>query len=122
MNQIKRQINKAKKSGLDMVQLAAIRESARKNSERMIKEYADKALLLNLMITCEILGNDYWERSAKKRIPEFTAKYLGLLDAVQMEIVDWGQIVEDLRDVTGMDFEVEWMKHKGGGIDGNNSI
>lgn len=113
-SKVKQQIAKAKRNGLDMVQLAAIRESARKNSERMLQEYSDKAILLNLMITCEILGNDYWEKSAKKRIPEFTAKYLGLLDAVQMETVDWSQIVDDLKDITGMDFEAEWMKHKGG--------
>lgn len=111
-SKVKQQIQKAKKKGVDMVQFAMIRESARKNSERIMQEYADKAILLNLMITCEILANDYWEKSAKQRIPMFVAKYLNLLDAVQMEIVDWQQVVDDLKDVTGMNFEAEWIERR----------
>lgn len=107
---VKNQIKKAKRNGIDMVQLAYIRESAKKHSEEMLQEAMDKAVLLNLMITCEILSHDYWEKSAKKRIPEFTEKHMNLLDAYQQNIVDWQQVVDDLKDITGMDFEAEWLK------------
>lgn len=109
-SKVKNQIKKAKRSGIDMVQLAYIRESAKKHSEEMLQEASDKALLLNLLVVCEILSHDYWEKSAKKRIPEFTEKYLNLLDAYQQDIVDWQQIVDDLKEVTGMDFEARWLE------------
>lgn len=104
-SKIRHQINKAKRNGIDMTQLAYIRESAKKHSEEMLQEATDKAILINLSITCEILAHDYWEKSAKKRIPEFTEKYINLLDAYQQKIVDWKQITEDLKEATGMDFE-----------------
>lgn len=109
-SKIRHQINKAKRNGIDMTQLAYIRESAKKHSEEILQEATDKALLLNLLVVCEILSHDYWEKSAKKRIPEFTEKYLNLLDAYQQKIVDWEQITEDLKEVTGMDFEAVWLK------------
>lgn len=111
-SRVRQQIAKAKRNGVDMIQLAAIRESARKHSEALLQEATDKAILVNLVITCEILANDYWEKSAKKRIPEFVAKYLGLLEAFQMEVVDWQQILDDLHDITGLDFEAEWVKNE----------
>ena len=110
-SKIRHQINKAKRNGIDMTQLAYIRESAKKHSEKMLQEATDKAILINLSITCEILAHDYWEKSAKKRIPEFVNKYLGLLDAYQEGVVDYGQIIEDLQDVTGRKFEdIDWLK------------
>lgn len=107
---VKSQIKKAKRNGVDMVQLAMIRESARKNSEKIMQEYSDKAVLLTMSIACEILAHDYWEKSAKKRIPEFANKFWSLFEAVEIEVVDWQQIIDDLHDMTGIKFDVEWIR------------
>lgn len=114
-SKLQSQIQRAKKAGLSNVEFARIQENARKTAERVTQEMeqraVEKAMLLFLKVGCEILAHDYWEKSAKKRIPEFCSKFFGLLDAYMNDVVDYGQIMEDLKETTGYDFDSEWIKN-----------
>ena len=109
---IRQQINKGRNKGLTPVEIMMMREIARKEAEKMEGEVAEKAFLYMLAIPLNILVNDYWSKSAKKRAPKFIEDVISLFDAVIDGYVTDEQLKELLEDMAGIDIQAEWLKRK----------
>ena len=101
---------KLKKRGLNNMDIAMIKESARKAAEEAQKEAIDKAYMLMLWVPINVLAADYWEKTANKRIPEFTDKVASLYESVQSGTTTWEQIAEDIKRLSGWEITADWLK------------
>lgn len=63
-----------------------------------------------IAIPINILAADYWEKSARKRIPEFTDKVASLYESVQAGVVTYEQMVDDIKRLSGMEITADWLK------------
>jgi hypothetical protein len=110
MNKVRSQMNKAKKAGMSSVDLLRIRETAKKEAQRMEKQATERAFLYMLAIPLNVLFNDYWEKTAKRKAPKFIEEVIKLYEAVQDGVVSEQQLAELLDDLAGVKIEAEWMK------------
>ena len=109
MNTMRRQQKKAKKLGLSNIDLLMIKETAKKQSKSMEKEAIDRAFLYMLAIPLNVLFNDYWQKSAKKRAPKFIEDVMGLYEAVEKGVVSEKQLADLLYELAGIKIEVDWI-------------
>lgn len=86
-----------------------IKETAKKQSKSMEKEATEKAFLYMLAIPLNVLFNDYWQKSAKKRAPKFIEDVMSLYEAVQQGVVSDKQLADLLDELAGVKIEVEWI-------------
>lgn len=114
MNKIQQQMKKAKKSGLTPIDVLRMREIAKVQAEKMETEANEKAFLYMLAIPLNVLAADYWEKSAKKRIPKFISDVVKLYEAVQAGVVTDEQLASLLYEYSGIEIEAEWLKQKEG--------
>ena len=112
MNKVQMQMKKAKKAGMTPLDVLQMRSIARKEAEKMEKEANEKALLQLLAIPCLILGEDYWKKSAKQRIPKFIEDVASMYESYNMGIITDQDLADALKDMTGIEIEAEWMKGK----------
>lgn len=117
MNKVKQQMRKAKKAGMTPVDVLRMKEIARKEATRMECEATEKAFLFMLAIPLNVLVNDYWEKSAKKRAPKFLAEVIKLYNAVQDGQVSEQELADLLDDMAGLKISAEWLKNKEEGED-----
>ena len=106
---MRRQQKKAKKLGLSNIDLLMIKETAKKQSKSMEKEAIDRAFLYMLAIPLNVLFNDYWQKSAKKRAPKFIEDVMGLYEAVEKGVVSEKQLADLLYELAGIKIEAEWI-------------
>ena len=59
---IKNQIKKAKNSGMSMIELARIKEVAKRETAKMEQVAIEKAFVLMLGIPLVLLKEDYWQK------------------------------------------------------------
>lgn len=104
------QIQKMSKMGMNKSQMAMILESGKKRAKELEKTATEKAFLYMLAIPLNVLVNDYWEKSAKKRIPKFIEDVQSLFEAVQEGVVSEEQLADLLYEYAGVKIEAEWMK------------
>lgn len=82
----------------------------REQIESMKREVHEKAVkevfTIMLAIPCEVLANDYWEKTAKQRLPLFVEKCLELYKAYEQGVVDMAQMEADLWELAR--HKVEW--------------
>lgn len=105
---------KLKQHGLSNIDIAMMKESARKAAEEAQRQAMEQAFMLMIWIPINVLASEYWEKTANKRIPEFTDKVASLYGSVQSGAVTWEQIAEDIKDLSGMDIKSDWLKRKEG--------
>ena len=106
---------KAKQAGISNVDIFMVKETARKSAEKMEKQAIEKAFLLMLSIPLNVLVNDYWEKSAKKRIPKFIDDVISLYESLENGSVSYGELYEMLEEYSGIKLEAEWLtKRKNG--------
>ena len=101
MSKVKQQIKRARKAGLTPVDILRMREVAKKEANKA----TDRAFLYMLAIPLNVLVNDYWPKSAKKRAPKFIDDVLSLYEAVEAGVVTDEQLRELLRDMAGLEVE-----------------
>lgn len=81
----------------------------REQIESMKKQVHDKAVqeifTLMLAIPCEILANEYWEKTAKQRMPKFIEQCLSLYKAYEQGVVTLEQMEADLWELAGYKVE-----------------
>lgn len=77
--------------------------------ENMKKEVYSKAVrevfVLMLAIPCDVLANDYWNRSAKQRLPKFVEQCLSLYRSYEQGVVSMEQMEQDLLELSGYKIE-----------------
>lgn len=110
MNRVRSQMNKARKAGMTSVDLLRIKETAKKEAQRMEQQATERAFLYMLAIPLNVLFNDYWEKTAKRKAPKFIEEVIKLYEAVQNGVVSEQQLADLLDDLAGVKIEAEWMK------------
>lgn len=58
------------------------------------KELANQILVMMLVIPTNVLINDYWQKTAKKRIPKFINDCMNLFEAFTGGVVKMSEMVE----------------------------
>ena len=110
MNKARKQHIKARNMGMSNVDLLMVKESAKKVAKTIEKEATEKAFLYMLAIPLNVLFNDYWQKSAKKRAPKFIEDVMNLYDAVQQGVVSDKQLADLLDELAGVKIYADWMK------------
>ena len=110
MKNSKRQNRRAQRMGISNIDMRMIRKSAKKQAKKMEKEAEEKAFLRMLAIPLNVLVNDYWPKTAKKKAPKFIEDVLSLCEAVECGVVTDEQLAELLEDMAGVKIEAEWIK------------
>ena len=112
MSKIKKQVNKAKKLGMSNADLLRMREIAKKEAKKMETEATERSFLYMLAIPLNVLFNDYWQKTAKKKAPRFIEDCCSLYEAVQQGVVTDRQLADFLQDMAGITIEAEWLNNK----------
>lgn len=105
---------RARNSGLTNADVLRMREIAKKHAVAMEKEATERAFLYMLAIPLNVLVNDYWSKSAKKRAPKFIEDVISLYEAVQAGVVSDEQLAALLDELAGVKITAEWMSKKDG--------
>lgn len=112
MNKHKQQMHKAKRAGMSNNDVLMMKEIARKQAEKLETETTERAFLFMMAIPLNVLFNDYWQKSAKKKAPKFINEVIKLFNAVQDGIVTEQDLADFLDDMAGVNISAEWMKGK----------
>lgn len=112
MNKAKKQINAARKKGLSPLELAQMKAIAKKHAESMEQEATEKAFVLMLAIPCLILGEDYWKKTAKKRIPQFVEDCASMYESFQMGVLTYQDMLDSLKEMADITIEAAWLEAK----------
>lgn len=112
-SKLKSQMQRAKRSGMSMVDFARVKANADRTAEKYTKEMetraTEKAFLFMLAIPLNVLVADYWEKSAKKKIPKFIEECMKLYKAVEEETVSVQELADLLKEYAGVEITAEWM-------------
>lgn len=71
-------------------------EKAKKKYEKKNEEIAKTILKMMIVVPTNVLINDYWEKTARKRIPKFVEDCLSLYDSLSKGAVK----MQELQDLT----------------------
>lgn len=104
--------HKASKAGISSLDLLKMKELARKEAEKMESEAIEKAFLYMLAIPLNVLVNDYWEKSAKKRMPKFIDDVISLYESVQNGNVTNEELIDLVKEYAGVELKFEWDKRR----------
>lgn len=104
------QIARMRKMGFNNNQIGVVLESANKKADELQRIAKEKAFLYMLAIPLNVLVNDYWEKSAKKRIPKFIEDVISLYEAVQEGVVTDEQLADLLYEYAGVKIEADWLE------------
>ena len=63
-----------------------------------------------LAIPLNVLFNDYWQKSAKKRAPKFIEDVMSIYEAVQQGVVSDKQLSDLLFELSGLKIDADWIK------------
>lgn len=103
------QIQRMRKMGFNNNQIGVILENSSKKADELQRIAKEKAFLYMLAIPLNVLVNDYWEKSAKKRIPKFIEDVISLYEAVQEGVVTDEQLADLLYEYAGVKIEADWL-------------
>lgn len=67
-----------------------------------IDQAIEQAFVLMLCFPVEVLANEYWEKTAKKRIPHFVDSCISLYEAYAQGVVDLDQMFNDVEQLSGI--------------------
>ena len=110
---MKQQIKLGRKAGLSPVDIARLKAIAQAEAKKAEGQATERAFLYMLAIPLNVLVNDYWSKSAKKRAPKFIDDVIKLYEAVQDGIVSDGELADLLEDMAGVQITAEWLERKG---------
>jgi hypothetical protein len=111
-NRMKNQINRARKAGISNVDLMRMKEVAKKEAKKMESDAVEKAFLYMLAIPLNVLVNDYWSKTAKKKAPKFIEDVISLYESVQAGVVTDEELAGLLSELAGVNVEAEWLKKR----------
>lgn len=111
-NKVYYQMKQMKKAGLTNVDLARIRETSRKEAKIMENRCREEAFLCMLAIPLNVLVNDYWSKSAKKRAPKFIDDVISLWESYQDGVVTDRELADLLKEYSGATVSELWLEAK----------
>lgn len=108
----KKQMKRAFKKGIPPLDVAKMQAIAKHQAEKMEKQASEKAFIDMLAVPCAVLAFDYWNKTAKKRIPEFVKEVVSLYESIQVGAVTREEIIEEFEKNSGIKLEAEWYRAK----------
>lgn len=105
--------HRAKKKGMSNIDILRMKEEAKKAAETMEQDAIEKAMIVTMTIFMNLLIEDYWKKTAKKRVPRLVEQFLMLYDSFQAGVVDYEDCVAYVEEHAGITIETEWLKHEG---------
>lgn len=108
---IRQQMQRARQAGMSPVDVARMRAIAKKEAKQMEATAAEQAFLAMLAIPLNVLVNDYWPKSAKKRAPKFIEDVLGLFEAWEQGVVTNDDLKQLLQEYAGVSVEDIVLQH-----------
>lgn len=90
---------------LEQAVRAGVKDTLETARQSAVNEATKKAFLYLLAIPLNVLVNDYWSKSAKKRAPKFIEEVINLYEAVQAGVVTDEQLEELLWEMAGVRLE-----------------
>ena len=102
-----KQYMKAKQKGVSNIDLLRMKEIARKEANAMMDRASKRAFLTMLAIPLNVLVNDYWSKTAKKKAPQFIEDVLSLYDSYEKGYVTDKELAQLLKDYAGVEVELE---------------
>lgn len=112
MTKAQQLMKKATKKGVSPLEMARMHELARQSAKKMETEATERAFLFMLAIPLNILVNDYWPKSAKKKAPKFIEDVISLYESVQDGVVSNEELADLLYKYAGVKITADWL-HKG---------
>ena len=106
------QMKKARKGGLTPLDMLRLRTIAQKEAEKAETVATEKAFLYMLAIPLNVLVNDYWSKTAKRKAPKFIEEVLKLYDVVECNIVSDEELAELLNDMAGVTISADWIEKR----------
>lgn len=110
MNAKQKRVKQALKKGMTPLEIAQMQAIARKHALMMEKEATEKAFVDMLIVPCAVIAFDYWQKSAKKRMPAFIKEVVSLYESIQVGAVTREEIIETFEELSGLQLEAEWYK------------
>ena len=95
----------AMKKGMSPLQVARMREIANKAAEEGSKKAAKQAFIRMLAIPVGLLAEDYWPKTAKKKVPQFIDDCLSLYDSYEKGVVTMEELTDYLWEYGGVRLE-----------------
>ena len=109
MTKAQQLMKKAKQRGVTPLDMAKMNELARKHAKAMEQEATERAFLYMLAIPLNILVNDYWSKTAKKRAPKFIEDVASLYQSVQDGVVTNEELADLLYEYAGVKITADWL-------------
>lgn len=91
-------IKKMTKQGYTPLQQLHMQELAKKMASEVEKESTRNAVILMLGIPCMVLADEYWSKTASKRIPIFMDKVMKYLHDVEEGLITFDDIHTYLKE------------------------
>lgn len=111
MGKVGRYMMKAKnQGGATKKDLSRMYKVANEAAQKMEQEAEEKAVVRTLGIVLNVLANDYWSKTAKKRAPKFIEDCMSLYDSVRAGVVTDKQLEDLLYELAGVKVERECNK------------
>lgn len=104
----KKTMKKAFKNGYSPLDVAKMQAIAKHAAIERINEAREEAFIDMLMIPCAVLAFDYWQKTAKKRIPDFVKEVVSLYESIEVGAVTRAEILQTFEELSGMKLEKEW--------------
>lgn len=73
----------------------------------------EKGFIVGMAVVTNILIEDYWSKTAPKKVPELAEQSISLFDAIQCGVVEIEDCIAYVEEHTGLRFNAEWLKHTG---------
>lgn len=73
----------------------------------------EKGMMLTLAVVLNLLIEDYWPKTAPKRVPKLAEDAIKLIEAIQCGVVGVEDCVAYVEQETGMKFDADWIRHTG---------
>ena len=112
-NKIYQQVRKARKAGMNELDVLRVRTIAKQEAEKMEQYAVEKGLVASMTVIFNLLIEDYWQKTAPKRVPKLAEDAIGLWEAIIMGVVDYEDCVAYVEECTGMKFNSDWIQHTG---------
>ena len=110
---MKKYVRNLRKRGMSNLDILRAREIAKYEVQKMEAESVEKAFLFMLGITVNVLASDdYWPKTAKKKIPKFIDDVLSLFRSVEQGVVTEEDMLNDIMEYAKVDIRKQWYEAK----------
>jgi hypothetical protein len=91
-------------------QIKTIKEQAVKSVEdtlmkNTVQRGVDISRALMVAVVMNVLGHEYWEKSAKKRLPKLMIECESLYESIEAGVISINELIQDTMEISGISNE-----------------